>query len=145
MVGGRKCLASWGIAKVSNRGAFCFLAPGNPTPAAPEVSRPGFVVDPAGNVIPIPQGASGPVPIINPQGRTAGFGYTEGSGGRGLDPKVTGVRIMDPTPARGASPGYPGGDVSYMNQAGQTVNPATGRTVPRADPAAHIPVHTKKK
>jgi len=43
---------------------------------APSVSGargPSFVVTPKGDVIPVPTGASGPVPVINPGGRTTGF------------------------------------------------------------------------
>jgi RHS repeat-associated protein len=77
---------------------------------------PLIVVSPGGDAVPIPNGASGPVPVVNNSGNTTGFGYTGGSGGYGLDSQTTGVRIMDPTPARGASPGYPNGYVSYNNQ-----------------------------
>jgi hypothetical protein len=35
---------------------------------------------------------------------------------------------------------YPNGYVVYMNQAGQTINPFTGRTIPYSDPLAHIPL-----
>lgn len=99
-----------------------------------------FVVTPRGEAIPVPTGAKGPVSIVNKQGNTKGFGYIEGAGGPGLDPRVSDVRIMDPTPAKGASPGYPGGYVVYQNKAGQGVNPATGQTVPKSDPSRHIPL-----
>jgi len=101
---------------------------------------PLIVVSPGGDAIPVPNGASGPVPVVNDAGKTTGFGYTGGSGGNGLDSKTTGVRVMDPTPARGASPGYPNGYVSYGNSSGQTVNGQTGQTVPRSDPSAHVPL-----
>ncbi|HAP74492.1 MAG TPA: hypothetical protein DCR14_00225 [Acidimicrobiaceae bacterium] len=58
--------------------------------------------------------------------------FTFGSGGPGLDPKVTSVRVMDATthhPNR----------IVYMNGQGQTVNPLNGRTIPKNDPWAHIP------
>jgi hypothetical protein len=90
--------------------------------------------------IPVPQGSSGPTPVVNPQGRTTGSAYTGGSGGNGLDPKVTTVRIMDATPARGSSPGYPNGYVTYENRGGQGVNPQNGRTVPNSDPSRHQPL-----
>lgn len=57
--------------------------------------------------------------------------FTGGSGGNGLDPRVTGVRIMDANNNQGAR-------AVYMNQSGQTVNPYTGRTVPNSDPFAHF-------
>jgi RHS repeat-associated protein len=99
-----------------------------------------IVVSPGGDAIPVPNGASGPVPVVNNAGNTTGFGYTGGSGGNGLSDNTTGVRVMDPTPARGASPGYPNGYVSYGNSSGQTVNGQTGQTVPRRDPSAHVPL-----
>jgi RHS repeat-associated protein len=105
---------------------------------------PLIVVSPGGDAIPVPNGAAGPVPVVNPQGNTTGFGYTGGSGGNGLSDNTTGVRIMDPTPARGASPGYPNGYVSYGNSSGQTVNGQTGQTVPRSDPSAHVPLSPPK-
>lgn len=100
----------------------------------------GFVVTPKGEVIPVPRGANGPVPNVNPGGRVTGTAYTGGSGGPGLDPRVSNVRIMDPTAPRGASPGYPGGYVNYQNAAGQSVNPLTGRTIAPSDPSWHIPL-----
>jgi len=104
------------------------------------VSPPSFISTPGGDVIPIPEGASGPTPVVNGAGNTTGFQYQGGSGGSGMDAKTTGVRVMDPTPARGASPGYPDGYTSYNNASGQTVNPQSGRTVPRSDPSAHMPL-----
>jgi len=107
-------------------------------------SGPDFVVTSGGDVIPVPTGSSGPMPVVNPQGKTTGFAYTGGSGGPGLDPRVSTVRIMDPTPPRGASPGYPDGYVAYQNAAGQGVDPQTGRTVPNSDPSRHIPLSPQK-
>lgn len=90
---------------------------------------PGFIVTYPGTVIPVPQGAQGPGPVENQRG----FSYTGGSGGRGLNRRVTGVRIMDSTDR------YPNGYVSYMNKNGQTVDPKTGRTtVGKSDPMAHL-------
>ena len=106
--------------------------------------KPLIVVSPGGDAIPVPNGASGPVPVDNKAGNTTGFGYTGGSGGNGLDSRTTGVRVMDPTPARGASPGYPNGYVSYDNGKGQTVNGQTGQTVPNKAPSAHIPLSPPK-
>ena len=109
----------------------------------PKGAAPDFVVKPAGEAIPIPKGASGPTPVVNKQGKTTGTAYTGGEGGHGMDPRVSDVRIMNPTPARGKSPGYPGGNVSYENAAGQKVNPTTGRTISNSDPKAHIPLQPK--
>ena len=103
---------------------------------------PLIVVSPGGDAIPVPNGATGPVPVVNDQGNTTGFGYTGGSGGYGMDPRTTDVRIMDPTPPRGASPGYPNGYVSYGNTSKQGVNPQTGRPVPPSDTSRHIPLKT---
>lgn len=47
-----------------------------------------------------------------------------------MDDRVTGVRIMDETdrhPSRAV----------YMNETGQIVDPATGRTTAKSDPNAH--------
>lgn len=74
---------------------------------------------------PIPTGATGPSST-----RAPGVQYTGGSGGPGMDPRVTGVRIME-----GNANHRP--RAVYMNSTGQTVNPATGRTVPNNDPRAH--------
>jgi RHS repeat-associated protein len=103
---------------------------------------PNFVATPGSDIIPIPTGASGPTPVRNDAGNVTGSEYQGGSGGGpGLNSKVTGVRIMDPTPAKGKAPAYPNGAVSYNNTSSpknQTVNPQTGQTVPKSDPSAHI-------
>jgi len=77
-------------------------------------------------------------PISAQNGR--GFRYIGGSGGHGLDARVSEVRIMDPVPPRGRSSGYTGGYVTYSNAVGQSVNRYTGRTVAQADPIRHIPI-----
>jgi len=43
---------------------------------------------------------------------------------------VTGVRVMDANANQGPR-------AVYMNRTGQTVDPATGRTLPNKDPRAH--------
>jgi RHS repeat-associated protein len=96
-----------------------------------------FLVAPGGDVIPVPDGAAGP--SLTENGR--GFEFTNGAGGKGLNGRVTEVRVMDPTGPRGPSPGYPNGYVSYSNTAGQAVDPYTGRTVSPSDPWWHIPLH----
>ncbi len=99
---------------------------------------PGFVVGPTGIVFPVPPGAVGPTPVINPNGVQTGVAFTGGSGG--ANGQVNTIRIMDPTPPRGASPGYPNGYVTYQNGTGpgaQAVDPYTGQTVPRSQ--AHYP------
>ena len=88
-------------------------------------NAPDFVVTPKGEAIPVPTGAKGPFST-----RKSGIQYGGGSGGKGLDPKVTGVRVMDANKSQGSR-------AVYMNRQGQTVNPKTGRTVPKKDPSAH--------
>ena len=91
-------------------------------------SAPNFVVSPNGTAFPVPSGATGPRPVINPSGSQTGVGFTGGSGG--ANGQVTTMRLMCPAPARGNSPGYPNGYVKYENSYGQGVNPYTGRTLP---------------
>jgi hypothetical protein len=105
-----------------------------------EAVKTDFVVTPKGDAIPIPKGATGPVDIVNSAGKTTGFGYTGGSGG--ANGQVSNVRIMDPTPPRGNSPGYPNGYVKYENNLPsgkpQGVDPITGRTLPNSQ--SHFPL-----
>jgi RHS repeat-associated protein len=118
-------------------------APTPPREAPLNVLAPSgnkFVVSPTGQTIVVPAGAAGPNAVINPGGKVTGFSYTGGSGGSGLSPKVTTVRIMNPTPPKGASPGYPNGYVTYQNAADQGVNPFTGKTIPNSDPLRHQPL-----
>jgi hypothetical protein len=97
------------------------------------LGRPNFVAHPNGEIIAVPEGAVGPTMV-----RTGkGIEFTGGSGGRGLDPRVTSVRVMDPV-TTGKYP-YPNGYVSYSNAAEQAVNPVTGGTVSKTDPWWHIP------
>ena len=79
----------------------------------------------------VPKGASG-VPVDTGKG----LQYTIPRGTPELDPRVTGIRVMDPVTTGKYQ--YPNGYVAYMNEAGQTVNPLTGRTVLPSDPFAHI-------
>ena len=93
---------------------------------------PGFLGQAAGPAIPVPRGAIGPTPT-----RSAGFQYTGGNGGNGLNARVSNVRIMDPTPRN------PNGYVNYSNGAvpkPQSVNPYTGQTVGKSCPWWHIPL-----
>jgi RHS repeat-associated protein len=89
-------------------------------------SGPDFVAASDGTVFVVPKGATGPTPT-----RAPGMQFTGGSGGNGLDSRVTGVRFMDANQTQGARG-------VYMNRTGQTVNPHTGRTVPPSDPSAHF-------
>lgn len=93
-----------------------------------QASGPNFVVTPSGTAIPIPAGATGPVPVASDKG-------VQYSGGSTVAPNgavISSVRIMDPTQPSAASPGYPNGYVVYHNQYGQPVDPQTGRTLPRS-------------
>jgi RHS repeat-associated protein len=96
---------------------------------------PSFVVTKAGEAIPVPRGAAGPIPVET--GR--GFRFEGGSGGPGLHPDVTGVRIMDPAKPFGPSPGYPGGYVTY-SKGSQAVSPRTGKPISKSNPERHIPL-----
>ena len=95
----------------------------------PTLWTPDFVVSTDGVAFPVPGGAIGPTPTRNKQG----VEWQGGEGGHGLNSRVTGFRIMEPNSQN------PGGYGSYNNGAGQTVNPQTGRTIPRSDPWWHIP------
>jgi hypothetical protein len=100
-------------------------------------AAPDFIVSSGGTVYPVPEGATGPFPVESGNG----FQYVGGSGGNGLDPSVSNVRLMDPTAPSGPSPGYPNGYGSYSNGAiptPQTVNPYTGQTVSPSSPWWHI-------
>ncbi len=92
-------------------------------------SETGFVVTEGGTTIPIPKGASGP---IDPK-RGSGMVYDGGSGGHGMDKRVSGVRIMDANSNQGRR-------VNYMNSSGQTVDPKTGKTIANNDPRGHLPI-----
>lgn len=105
-------------------------------PNAQPQPGPRFVVTPKGTAIPVPEGATGPVPVVNPAGKTTGFAYTGGKGG--ANGKVSTVRIMDPTPPRGASPGYPNGYAKYENAAKQGVDAVSGKTLPNSE--SHLPL-----
>jgi RHS repeat-associated protein len=101
-----------------------------PTPSSPVAPppAPNFVVSPNGTVFPVPQGAKGPVPVINPAGAQTGNAYVGGSGG--ANKQVDSMRIMNPTPARGNAPAYPKGYIKYENSQKQGVDPNTGKTLP---------------
>jgi RHS repeat-associated protein len=110
--------------------------------AGPARLVPNFVVNSQGQVIPIPGGAYGPFLNANPTGNITGWGYTGGMGWgtRGLSSNVISVRIMNPTPPRGPSPGYPGGYVNYLNPYSQSVNPYSGSMLSKDSPWWHIPL-----
>ena len=91
--------------------------------ATEKTSSPNFIVDPGGQVFPVPEGATGPKPVENGKG----IMYSGGSGGE--NGQVNSVRFMDPVPARGKASAYPNGYAVYENINGQAVNPYSGRTV----------------
>lgn len=95
-----------------------------------------------GDVIIVPKGATGSLPVDNGKG----FQYSGGSDGRGLDRRVANVRIMDATAPKGRSPGYPNGYVNYTNNQGpgQTINPYNGQPISRSDFWWHIPLSPTK-
>ena len=88
-----------------------------------------YVVSPKGEAIKIPSGATGPT---NPN-KGSGMMYQGGSGGKGMNKRTTGVRIMDANSNQGRR-------VNYMNKNGQTVDPASGRTISNKDPRGHLPL-----
>jgi hypothetical protein len=94
---------------------------------------PSFIVSEGGTVFPVPKGATGPIPATSGKG----FQFIEGAGGNGLNPKVTGFRLMDPVTTGKYQ--YPGGYGSYFNKVGQTINPLTGQTIAPSNPWWHIP------
>lgn len=72
----------------------------------------------------VPKGATG-VPVQTGKG----LEYTIPRGTPEIDPRATGIRIMDPLTTGKYQ--YPNGYAVYMNEAGQTVNPLTGLWVSR--------------
>src|SRR5213593_1545794 len=94
-------------------------------------SIPHFIVTPGGTAFPVPQGATGPIPVLNEAGNRTGTACRGGSWG--ATGQVATIRIMNPPAARGRSPGYPYGYITYQNAGKQGVNPYTGRTGPRDD------------
>ncbi len=89
-----------------------------------------FVVTSKGDAVPVPDGATGPRPTVNKGGNEVGFEYTGGSGGKGMNSRVDGTRVMDANEHQGRR-------AVYMNEERQTVNKATGRTVSNSDTQAH--------
>jgi hypothetical protein len=117
---------------------------GNPAPASIPSSvkppkTPDFVVSPGGTVFPVPKGANGPTPVINPAGNKTGVAFTNGAGG--ANGQVSTMRIMNPTLPKGSSPGYPNGYIKYENSVSpkpQGVNPYSGKTLSNSQ--SHFPI-----
>ncbi len=105
---------------------------GKTNPPIPSHRGPDFIVDPGGQVFPVPRGATGPVPVVNKSGNTTGAAFTGGQGG--ANKQVDTIRIMDPD-KRGR---YPDGYVKYTNELKQGVDPYTGQT--GSHNASHFPL-----
>jgi RHS repeat-associated protein len=103
-----------------------------PAPA----SSPNFVVSSNGTAFPVPPGSTGPSPVKNPGGKQTGVAFTGGAGG--ANRQVATMRMMDPTPPRGGSPGYPAGYIKYENAGKQGVDPYSGKTLPNSK--SHFPI-----
>jgi len=58
--------------------------------------------------------------VINDFGNQTGVAFTGGAGG--ANGQVNTLRLMDPTPPRGASPGYPNGYVECMHSGNPMVD-----------------------
>ena len=100
---------------------------------------PDFVVSPGGTAFPVPKGATGPTPVVNPAGNQTGAAFTGGAGG--ANGQVSTMRIMNPAPAKGNIPGYPNGYIKYENSASpkpQGVDPYSGKTLPNSQ--SHFPI-----
>lgn len=99
-------------------------------------AAPDFIVSPGGTAYPVPKGAEGPVAVVNPGGRQTGTAFIGGAGGK--NGQVSTIRIMDATPPKGSSPGYPNGYIKYENSAKQGVDPYSGKTIPNSQ--SHYPI-----
>lgn len=130
-VAGAEALSLLGNLMTSWTTTKALSLPSTPTvptevPIAKPAAAPNFVVDRSGQTFPVPQGARGPVPVVNNAGNQTGVAFTGGT--MGQNGQVSQIRLMNATPPRGASPGYPNGYVVYGNSAGQNVVPSTGRS-----------------
>jgi len=118
-------------AKAVDRGAAFMkwlFRGGRTTAKVPSVVRVGEFKLPG-----VPKGATG-----TPVQTGKGLEYEIPRGTPELDPRVTHVRVMDPVTA--GKHQYPDGYIVYMNRAGQTVDPLTGRTIGPSHPFAHLPL-----
>jgi RHS repeat-associated protein len=122
-------LLPWGMEEKTVERALSIKRPNIKT-TPPQTTT--FVVTEAGEAIIIPKGAQGPTP----PNKGSGMMYQGGQGGYGMDKRTTGVRIMDANKNQGPR-------VNYMNKSGQTVDPATGKTISNNDPRGHLPLKQK--
>ena len=97
---------------------------------------PDFVVTSGADVIPVPEGATGPFPTNSP-----GFQFNGGAGGNGLASNVTDVRIMEPNAQNPT--GYVNYGSAQTNGGWQSVNPYTGQSISPSNPWWHIPINTR--
>jgi hypothetical protein len=107
-------------------GALAEAGAADGSPVTPRVIRAGDL-----KLSGVPEGATG-VPVQTGKG----LEYAIPRGTPEIDPRVTGIRIMDPVTSGKYQ--YPNGYAVYMNYRGQTVNPLTGQTISNSDPYAHI-------
>ncbi|MFW5419786.1 hypothetical protein J0910_24510 [Nocardiopsis sp. CNT-189] len=89
------------------------------------------VTGPNKETLPLPKGATGTLTK-----NKKGWIYPIEPDTDGLDPRVTHVRVMNPTTSGKYQ--YPNGYVVYMNIEEQSVNPVTGETISKTDPYNHI-------
>jgi RHS repeat-associated protein len=137
--GGGVSVGGTGAGGGAGGGATGGTPPSSGTNIGPRPLRAEFAASENGEVFPIPRGAT-----IGPAASGRGIVYRGGPGGPALNDRVTGLRIMDPTPPKGPSPGFPGGYANYgretPGQPWQSVNPFTGRTISKNDPWWHWPI-----
>lgn len=95
---------------------------------APDILKVGELKLPG-----VPKGATGKFVKTG-----KGLEYEIPSGTPEIDPRVTHVRVMDPVTSGKYQ--YPNGYAVYMNKAGQTVDPVTGRVIGPSHPFAHLPL-----
>ncbi|MGW4323173.1 hypothetical protein ACWEMW_28865 [Streptomyces sp. NPDC004684] len=96
------------------------------------------VLDPKGEKLWLPKGRKAVATANNLKGWVYEIKKSEAVA-NGLSDKVTYVRVMDPV-TKGKFQ-YPNGYVEYLNAAGQTVHPLTGRAdIAKSDPYYHIPI-----
>ncbi|WP_249262243.1 hypothetical protein, partial [Leptospira alexanderi] len=96
----------------------------------PGNNKADFIVSPNGTVFPVPKGATGLKPVTNSGGQVTGVAFTDGKGG--ANGQVSTMRIMNSTPSKGNSPGYPNGYIKYTNDSKQGVDPYSGKTLPNS-------------
>ncbi|MFF8679377.1 polymorphic toxin-type HINT domain-containing protein [Streptomyces sp. NPDC015237] len=97
----------------------------------------GNIVGPKGETLWLPKGRKAIATANNLKGWFYDIKASEAVA-NGFHKTVRYVRVMDPTTS-GPHP-YPNGYISYLNEAGQIINPITGKTVTKSDPYWHIAI-----